>query len=67
MSGVSILAPSLVRQMGKVELSWDHEHGGRLRAGCMAILTWRGRDDHALDVVDDPWLREYHRATWQYL
>ena len=49
------------------DLSWDHEHGGRLRAGCMAILTWRGRDDHALAVVDDPWLREYHRATWQYL
>ncbi|HEU4324997.1 MAG TPA: metallophosphoesterase [Roseiflexaceae bacterium] len=48
------------------DLSW--ERGGTLLPdGCMAILTWRGPNDHQLDVVDAPWLKEYSRHGWRYL
>lgn len=50
------------------DLHWDpSDRGKRLEAGSMGMLRWRTRDDHAFEVVDAPWLREYTAYTWRYL
>jgi hypothetical protein len=36
-------------------------------AGSMAILRWKDREQHQLEVVDAPWLKEYSRYSWEYL
>jgi hypothetical protein len=49
------------------ELTWDAQRGGLLRAGAMGILEWVGADEHAFQIVDAPWLREYNQSTWAVL
>lgn len=49
------------------DLTWDDERGGLVQAGSMAILTWHSRQNQAFEVVDEPWLKEYGKHTWQYV
>jgi hypothetical protein len=50
------------------DLNWDTaESSHRLRAGCMGLLRWNGRDDHQFTVVQEPWLREYAPYHWRSL
>ncbi len=48
------------------DLHWDTTMRGLLPPGAMGILRWNGRDDHALDAVDAPWLRDYSAYSWRY-
>jgi len=48
------------------DLNWEARTPGRpLVPGVMGILRWDGPDDHAFEVVDAPWLRDYRAATWR--
>ncbi len=49
------------------DLTWDDGRGGLVQAGSMAILTWHNLQEHSLEVVDEPWLKEYGKHTWQYV
>lgn len=49
------------------DLTWDMERGGMINVGSMAILTWNGRSDTRLEIVDTAWFREYSRYSWAYL
>jgi hypothetical protein len=50
------------------DLNWDAaDSSHRLRAGCMGLLRWNGRDDHHFAVIQEPWLREYAPYHWRSL
>jgi Icc-related predicted phosphoesterase len=50
------------------DLHWDKSSRGKpLEPGAMGILRWYGRTDHAFEVVDQPWLKEYTASTWRYI
>ena len=49
------------------DLSWDMSQGGMVNAESMVILHWEGREQHQLEVVDAPWLKEYSRYSWKFL
>jgi hypothetical protein len=40
---------------------------GHLSTGCMAIIHWRGPEDHDLEILDSPWLREVNWHNWRHL
>jgi Icc-related predicted phosphoesterase len=50
------------------DLNWNrYEPGKPLSPGVMGILRWHDRLDHAFEVVEAPWLREYSANGWRYL
>jgi hypothetical protein len=50
------------------DLTWDDAiRGGPVNSGAKGVLHWRSGDEHAFEVVDQPWLNEYTRHTWRYL
>ena len=49
------------------ELEWENDRRRRLKGDCFGVLRWEDRDDHDLEVVSAPWLREYTAHTWRYV
>ncbi|MFQ6115344.1 MAG: metallophosphoesterase [bacterium] len=50
------------------DLKWENEKQGKvLKPGSMGLLYWKNRDEHAFDIVNEPWMKEYSASTWKYL
>lgn len=50
------------------DLHWDPgDRSKRLEPASMGILRWHSRDDHHLEVLNAPWLRDYSAHSWSYL
>lgn len=45
------------------DLHWDERK--LLEKGSMAILRWRDKEEHRLEIVDEPWLKEYGAYSWR--
>ncbi|SRR5712692_3094462 len=48
-----------------VKLADLHWQRSALEAGSMGLLRWQNREQHAFEVIDDPWLKEYDVFTWR--
>lgn len=49
------------------DLNWNrYEPGKPLNPGVMGILRWRNRADHAFEVIEARWLREYSAKGWRW-
>jgi DNA repair exonuclease SbcCD nuclease subunit len=50
------------------ELHWDRRTSGKvLEAGSLGILRWHNREEQRLEIVDEPWLKEYTAFSWEHL
>ncbi len=47
------------------ELEFKAEHN--LPYGCMMYLNYQDKEKPILEVVEDEWLKEYQKTTWQYM
>ena len=47
------------------ELPW--KPNGLLPEGCLVLINWQNRFEHQIEVINDDWLKEYTRATWEYV
>jgi hypothetical protein len=54
---------SATRSFKVADLHWNS--AGQLLVPPFAVLRWHDDDDHALMIVDAPWLVEYGRWTWE--
>jgi Icc-related predicted phosphoesterase len=51
-------------QCKPADLHWTRS--GTLEPGSFAVLRWHNRDDHHIEVIDEPWLAEYARYVWPF-
>lgn len=49
------------------DLGWQLGNGGIVRTNAMALLRWQGPNDHAFEIVNEPWMREYSMYNWLYV
>lgn len=48
------------------DLQWERG-SSILEAGSMGLLRWHNRNEHAFEVLEEPWLKEYGFHTWKHL
>jgi len=49
------------------DLGWQLRNGGVVRPNGMSVWRWQGANEHAFEVVDEPWMKEYSMYNWMYV